>query len=125
MSADWLDIPAPHQQVYLRFHEFYRFDNNKVVEIQAIWDIPELMMQAGVWPMVPGLGLQWNVPGPATQDGLVPGPYDEKRSTASSDLVLKMLEGLKKSSRGDDAMQLDRYWHPKMNWYGPAGIGTT
>ena len=124
MRADWLDIPAPHQQVYLRFHEFYRFDNNRIVEIQAIWDIPELMMQAGVWPMVPSLGLQWNVPGPATQDGLVPGPYDDKRSTASRDLVLNMLEGLKKSPQGDSAMQLDQYWHPKMNWYGPAGIGT-
>ena len=21
-------------------------------------------------------------------------------------------------------MELDRYWHPKMNWYGPAGIGS-
>ena len=21
-------------------------------------------------------------------------------------------------------MQLERYWHPKMNWYGPTGIGT-
>ena len=25
---------------------------------------------------------------------------------------------------GPEIMQLERYWHPKMNWYGPAGIGT-
>ena len=22
-------------------------------------------------------------------------------------------------------MQMDKFWHPKMNWYGPAGIGTS
>ena len=22
-------------------------------------------------------------------------------------------------------MQLEKYWHPKFNWYGPAGIGTS
>ncbi|NHN19430.1 hypothetical protein, partial [Bacillus amyloliquefaciens] len=26
---------------------------------------------------------------------------------------------------GPEAMHLGAYWHPKMNWYGPAGIGTT
>ena len=25
---------------------------------------------------------------------------------------------------GPEVMQLSRYWHPKMNWYGPSGIGT-
>ena len=36
----------------MRFHEFFKFENNKITEVQAIWDIPELMMQArhGQWP---------------------------------------------------------------------------
>ncbi|MGV2434445.1 MAG UNVERIFIED_CONTAM: hypothetical protein LVT10_05840 [Anaerolineae bacterium] len=35
-----------------------------------------------------------------------------------------MLNGLARSTESVEAMQLDRYWHPEMNWYGPAGIGT-
>ncbi len=31
---------------------------------------------------------------------------------------------LKRSPDGVEAMELDRYWHPKMNWFGPAGIGS-
>ena len=37
----------------MRFHEFYLFEDGKVVEFQALWDIPDLMMQAGAWPMAP------------------------------------------------------------------------
>ena len=40
----------------MRFHEFYKFENDKIVEMQTIWDIPELMMQADAWPLVPSLG---------------------------------------------------------------------
>ena len=43
----------------MRFHEFFKFENNKITEVQAIWDIPELMMQAKAWPMAPSLGREW------------------------------------------------------------------
>ena len=35
-----------------------------------------------------------------------------------------MLLALKRSPQGLAAMELDKYWHPKMMWYGPAGIGS-
>jgi predicted ester cyclase len=72
------------------------------------------------------LGREWHVPGPATQDGLVPGPYDAARGRASCGHVLEMLEYLVKypSRGGPDVMEPQRFWHPRMNWYGPAGIGT-
>ena len=40
--------------------------------------------------------------------------------------VVDMLEYLKKhpSQGGPEVMEMDRFWHPKMSWYGPAGIGT-
>ena len=121
----WLDIPPTGHQVAMRFHEFYRLVDGQVVEMQALWDIPELMLQAGAWPMAPSLGREWQVPGPATQDGLALGPRDGPRSASSQQLVLDMLAGLSRYATGGvAAMQLERYWHPKMNWYGPAGIGT-
>ena len=122
----WLDIPATGLQISLRFHEFYQFKENHVVEFQALWDLPEVMMQAGAWPMPPSLGREWHVPGPATQDGLVPGPYDEEEGQKSCQLIIEMLTAMKRhpSQGGPEVMEMEKYWHPRMNWYGPSGIGT-
>jgi predicted ester cyclase len=122
----WLDIPATGHQVAMRFHEFYRVDGARVVEIQAIWDIPEVMMQAGAWPLAPSLGREWHVPAPATQDGIVQGPYDANTSESSRRLVTDMLSALRRhpSEGGPEVMELERFWHPRMSWYGPSGIGT-
>ncbi|WOI33316.1 ester cyclase [Tritonibacter scottomollicae] len=125
-TAPWLDIPPSGHQVSMRFHEFYRIVDGKVVEVQALWDIPEVMMQANAWPMAPSLGREWHVPGPATQDGLVPGPYDAEKGAATCQHIIDMLEHLKKhpAQGGPEVMEMERFWHPRMNWYGPSGIGT-
>lgn len=122
----WLDIPPTGHQVVMRFHEFYRVVDNKVVEFQALWDIPEVMMQANAWPMSPSLGHEWHVPGPATQDGLIPGPYDTEKGKATCQHIIDMLDHLKKhpSEGGPEVMEMDRFWHERMNWYGPSAIGT-
>ena len=125
-TSSWLDIPPTSHAVFIRFHEFYRVVDYQVVEIQAVWDIPALMMQAGAWPMSPSIGVEWLVPGPATSDGIVPSPQDPVRSDASARLVSDMLLGLTNFATGGvESMQLDRYWHPSFYWYGPAGIGTS
>ncbi len=124
-SLPWLDIPPTGHHVAMRFHEFYRIDNGKVIEMQALWDIPEVMMQAGAWPMAPSLGREWQVPGPATQDGLGTAIADPLQSQASLKLVGDMCDSLGNyASGGVEAMQLETYWHPKCSWYGPAGIGS-
>lgn len=122
----WLDIPPTGHQVSMRFHEFYRIEGEQVVEMQALWDIPELMMQANAWPMAPSLGREWLIPGPATQDGMSRPPSTEAQSKASCALIVEMLEHMKRhpSQGGPEVMEMERFWHPKMNWYGPAGIGT-
>lgn len=120
----WLDIPPTQHAVAMRYHEFFRVEGDRIVEMQALWDIPQVMMQANAWPMTPSLGVEWLVPGPATQDGLAISSHDPAHSEASLQLVAAMLEGLSHSREGTEAMQLDRYWHPRMLWYGPAGIGT-
>lgn len=123
-EKSWLDIPATGHQVSMRFHEFFRIENNLVVEIQAIWDIPEVMMQAKAWPMVPSLGREWHVPAPATQDGLSIMP-NSQLAAQSATLVSDMCNSLGNYATGGvEAMELDKYWHPKASWYGPSGIGT-
>ncbi|MEO0484806.1 MAG: ester cyclase [Pseudomonadota bacterium] len=127
LVGPWLDIPPTGHLVHMRFHEFYRFEGGKVVEVQTLWDIPEVMMQAGAWPMAPSLGREFCIPGPATQDGLVPGPWDRGRAQTSCDHIVTMLTYMKKhpSQGGPDVMEMPRFWSDKMNWYGPAGIGTS
>lgn len=118
----FLDIPPTGHLAAFRYHEFYRIEEGRVVEIQAIWDIPELMMQAGVWPMAPGLGAQVRAFGPMTQDGLA----DHAPGRAAVNLVTDMLTHMTRhpSQGGPEVMQMERFWHPRCNWYGPAGIGT-
>ena len=125
-AAPWLDIPPTGHVVHMRFHEFYRFEDGQITEMQALWDIPEVMMQAGAWPMVPSLGREWHVPGPATCDGLVPGPYDAAQGRATCQHIIDMLTHLKRhpSQGGPEVMEMERFWHPRMMWYGPSGIGT-
>ena len=125
-TAPWLDIPATGHVIHMRYHEFYRFKEGRVVEVQAIWDIPELMMQAGAWPMVPPLGREMCVPCPAPQNGHVPRPWDAEHAEASKRHITEMLDHMIKfpSQGGPEVMEMPRFWHPKMNWYGPAGIGT-
>jgi predicted ester cyclase len=120
----WLDIPPTGHLVVMRYHEFFRVEGEQVVEMQALWDIPHVMMQASAWPMTPSLGVTWLPPSPATQDGL--GRHDPSKSAASLKLVGDMLTDMGKHPKqgGPEIMQLERYWHPKMTWYGPAGIGT-
>jgi predicted ester cyclase len=124
-SRPWLDIPATGHFVSMRFHEFYRMVDGAVAEVQALWDIPEVMLQAGAWPMSPSLGREWHVPGPATQDGLADEDYNADHAQASFDLVFNMCESLGNYATGGvEAMALDKYWHPRCSWYGPSGIGS-
>lgn len=124
-SGSWLGIPATGRPVAMRYHEFFRFEGRQIVEMQAVWDVPEVMMHVGVWPMTPSLGRDWLVPSPATGDGITGGPRDEAESQASVDHVVGMLSDMGRHPREPvEVMRLEHWWHPKFNWYGPHGIGT-
>ncbi|MEM6898851.1 MAG: ester cyclase [Pseudomonadota bacterium] len=120
--APFLDIPPTGHLAHMRYHEFYRIVDNKIIEVQAIWDIPELMMQAGAWPMAPQLGAFLCTPAPMSGDGL----FVSGDGTTAQNIVVNMLEDLCKHPADPDpeVMNLEDYWHPRFNWYGPCGIGT-
>jgi predicted ester cyclase len=121
-TAPFLDIPPTGHLAHMRCHEFFKLEDNQVIEMQAIWDIPELMMQARAWPMAPQLGKYLCTPAPMSGDGLN-ASGDGK---ATMDHVINMLTDLCKYPSNPDpaVMNLEQYWHPRFNWYGPAGIGT-
>lgn len=120
--APFLDIPPTGHLAHMRYHEFFKVEDGHVTEIQAIWDIPELMMQANAWPMAPQLGSFLCTPAPMPCNGLT----IEGIGKVAMDHVLAMLDDLCRHpvDGGPEVMQLDKYWHPRFNWYGPAGIGT-
>jgi predicted ester cyclase len=118
----FLEIPPTGHLAHMRYHEFFRIDEGEVTEAQVIWDLPELMMQAGAWPMAPQLGKFLCTPAPMSQDGLLVSGDGR----ASLDHVIAMLTDLCRhpAEGGPEVMELEKYWHPRFNWYGPAGIGT-
>lgn len=121
----FLGIPATGRPASMRFHEFFRVDHGRVVEMQALWDIPELMHQAGVWPMGPSLGRLWRAPAPATNDGLPTGSWDGDQSETSRAHVISMLGDMgRHPAEPVEAMRLDHWWHRRFSWYGPYGIGS-
>lgn len=119
--APLLDIRPTGHLAHMRYHEYFRLEAGKIVEMQAIWDIPEVMMQTGVWPMGPQLGALITTPAPMSGDGLTASGDGQ----ATMDHVLAMLTSLCRHPADPDpaVMEMPRYWHPRFNWYGPAGIG--
>ena len=67
------------------------------------------------------LGAYLCTPSPMTSDGL----DDHGDGKESIDHIKNMLSDMCLHPENPDPkiMNLDKYWHPKFNWYGPAGIG--
>ncbi len=129
---DWLGIPATGRPVWLRYGEVHEVRDGRIVQSSCLWDILDLIRQAGFWPLAPSLGAEGMWPGPITGGGLLLGPTDRAQSAASLAQTLAM-QGTLGAFRDDAAADRDalirmpqrEHWHPRMMWYGPAGIGTT
>ncbi|WP_209940148.1 ester cyclase [Ruegeria sp. HKCCE4148] len=124
LHAKWLGIPATGQPVFMRYHEYLRVEDGQVVEMEGLWDIPQVMLQAGVWPMAPQLGVEWMCPGPADGQGVVTAPNDKAMTDASVHLVWDMLHDLKQGDATSPGRGLGGYWSDNAYWFGPTGLGT-
>lgn len=129
---DWLGIPATGRPAYLRYGEFHHMVDGRIARSTVLFDILDVIRQAGFWPLPPSLGLEGAWPGPISADGVVMEAQDAALSAASLDLTLAMHRSLgdydDSEGRGREgllAMKQREFWHPKMMWYGPSGIGTT
>lgn len=133
MRGDWLGIPATNRVVLIRYGEVWRIGpDGRATQANLLWDVLDVMRQAGHWPLAPAMGDEVAWPAPITGDGLRLAPSDPGRSLASITQTLAMHRTL---AEHDDRSRLSRenliampqrqHWHPRMMWYGPAGIGTT
>ena len=129
---DWLGMPATDQVVYLRYGEFHQMVDGRIVQTTMLLDVLDAIRQAGFWPLAPSLGQEGVWAGPVSADGLLFAPQDAAESAASLRLSLDMQASLGayddlqgEGRAGLLAMPQKQYWHPKMMWYGPSGIGST
>jgi predicted ester cyclase len=130
--ADWLGIPATGRPVFIRYGEVHEVRGGRIVQSNCLWDILDVIRQAGLWPIAPSLGTEGMWPGPITGDGLRFADADPVQSAASLAQTLAMHATLgaydDRGGAGREGlleMPQKDHWHPRMMWYGPSGIGTT
>lgn len=113
--------------VYLRFGEFYKLVEGRIVDAYAIIDWVDFFRQLGINPLRPALGVEGLCPPPMAQDGLQLYDCDARQSEASLKLVEAMIfEGMWAfDGVNHETMRFHDFWVPDMMWYGPGGIGTT
>lgn len=129
---EWLGIPPTGRPVFLRYGEVHEIRDGLVVQSTCLWDILDLIRQAGFRPLAPSLGTEGMWPGPITGDGLRFAQAHPGQSAASLAQTLAMHAALgdydDRTGAGRDGlltMPQKAHWHPRMMWYGPSGIGTT
>jgi len=128
---DWLDIPATHGVVAVRYAEGHEIRDGKIATSHIFIDFLDLMRQAGYWPIAPSLGREMRWLPPMTHDGVILTPQDNDVSKSCIERVLRMHAALGnysgKPPRREilDEMEMVKHWHPNFMWYGAAGIGTT
>ena len=122
----WLGIQPTGKIVMLRFVEFNRVADGRIVETAMFVDILHLIMQAGQWPLPPQTAAHLVQPGPMTHDGLMYDLQDPARGVASLAAINALLANPSAKATGvDERTRLQRVWHDDMIWWGPAGIGAT
>ncbi|TNF17962.1 MAG: hypothetical protein EP318_20100 [Rhodobacteraceae bacterium] len=129
---DWLTIPATGRPVFLRYGEVHELREGRIIQSNCLWDVLDVIRQAGFWPLAPSLGTEGMWPGPITADGLLLTPQDPDEGAASIAQTLAMHGALAAyddfggaGREGLLTMAQKDHWHPRMMWYGPSGIGTT
>ena len=120
----WLGIRHTLRIVMLRYCEFNRVEDGKIVETAMFCDIPHLMMQVGQNPFPPQTGTMLVQPGPRTHSGLCYEPQDSEQGENTLAAINAMINqpGAKAQNR-DEATRLAQTWNEDMIWWGPAGIG--
>ena len=132
----WLSVPAHGKTIHLRICEAHQIKDNKIIQSHILIDTLDFIRQAGLWPFNKSLGTEGMWPGPITGDGTTFENMDNELSINSMNQALTMQRSLNIKPETDPGStpeyvrdkllnhpQKD-FWHPKMMWYGPCGIGT-
>ncbi len=132
----WLNVPAHGKTIHLRICEAHQIKDNKIIQSHILIDTVDFIRQAGFWPINKSLGVEGMWPGPITGDGTTFENMDDELSINSMNQALTMQRSLNIKPETDPGSTHEyvrdkllnhpqkEFWHPKMMWYGPCGIGT-
>lgn len=122
----FLKIPPTQKMAFFRYCEFHKVASGKIVETAFYFDLPHLMMQAGLNVFPNQRGAQLVQPGPITHNGVLTNPQPTEESHRTLALMNAMIGDL---GQWDMPMtltqELRRTWHEDMIWWGPTGIGAS
>lgn len=125
-DTPWLNIRSTGKLAFLRYCAFHRLAEGRITETAMYFDIPHLMMQAGLQPFPPQTGADLVQQGPMTHDGLLFEDRPEADGRKTLALIERMISDLGQWDSGLSLEQeLARTWSDEMIWWGPAGIGAT
>ena len=122
----YLGIQPTGKIIMLRFVEFNRVEDGRIIETAMFVDLVHLMQQVGQYPLPPQTGASLVQPGPMTHEGLM---Y-ERQNPEQGVRALAAINALLQNPRGNvdstpEAQRLARVWNDDMIWWGPGGIGAT
>lgn len=122
----WLGIAPTGKMAFLRYCEFNRVEDGHITETAMFFDIPHLMIQAGLDPFPPQTAAHLVQPGPMTHDGLLFNAQPPEEADRTLAAINAMISDLGQWNSGMTLEEeLRRTWHEDMIWWGPAGIGST
>lgn len=127
-DREWLGIAPTRRIAMLRYCEFHRVQGGEIRETAMFFDIPHLMMQAGLNPFPPQTAAHLVQPGPVTHTGLMFDQQDRQEGLKTLAAIEHMVNDLKdwRSETTQSLVnELRRSWNEDMIWWGPAGIGAT
>ncbi len=122
----WLGIPPTGKLAFLRYCAFYRVADGRITETAMYFDLPHLMVQAGLAPFPPQTAAHLVQPGPRPHDGLLLSDQPNSEGQRTLALINAMISDLGQWNSGLTLEEeLARTWHDDMIWWGPEGIGAT
>ena len=125
---NWLGITCTKKIAMLRYCEFMKVDNGKITQIALFFDLPHLMLQAGIKPFPSETGISLVQPGPLLNNGLMfkkQNAYQGQKTMKIIDNMIKDVKIWKNFDRKKIIEELKNCWNEDMIWWGPTGIGST
>lgn len=122
----WLGIKPTGKMAMLRYCEFHKVENAKISATAMFFDIPHLMVQAGLAPFPPQAAAQLVQPGPMCHRGLMfneQAAHTGEKTLAAINHMINALGDWDHDLSLEDELRLS--WHEDMIWWGPTGIGST
>ena len=127
-DENWLGIPATQKLTMLRYCEFNKIEEGKIIETAMFFDIPNFMSQAGINPFVSQTAAHLVQSGPRTHDGLLFNHQDEREGKKTLEAIEFMVNDCINWKSFDHVSlinELKKSWNEDMIWWGPEGIGAT